>query len=211
MTPMRAGLDDIIPFVVGAIWLIAQIAGAMAKKKRNSSSPFRVSPQDRPRPVQRDRREPVQERKTAAEPEDPFAEILRKMGGLEEFKVPEPQFVEELPEEHPWKPGEIETLPDVQPLRSFQSLEVPVAEVKKPEIDVDVRPKMSAFRSSVPTIKLSSMPSMNLRIDNPSYAEASRGRQGLGDDLHLNDRKALRRAMLSHIIFSQPKALEKIG
>lgn len=196
MNPVRASnLDDFIPFLIAIVWVIAQIAGAAAKKKRALPS-FGEKPQDSPRPVEPGGRRPG----------DSFAELLRQLGGGEEFRIPAPQFDEDLPETPALShrnPIKTEVPP---PEKTFQPLETPDARIKQPQVEIEVRPKMSAFRNSTPSIKL---PSASLRIDSPSYAEASRGKQGLGDELHLNSRKALRRAMLSHIIFSPPKALEK--
>lgn len=184
----------IIWLVVGVFWVIAQIAGAAAKKNQ-------------PRPPPADAGE---EPETSA---DPFAELLRKMAGVEEFRIEPPTFTEE-PEEpvvtpkpvfqsrsranNPWKPGDIEALPDIKPLQRVTHeppAPVPVS------TQIDVRPKMSAFRNSVPSIKL---PTLNLSFQGS--ATSVQNAPNLGKILSPADKNSLRRAMLSHIIFSPPKA-----
>ena len=190
----------IIWLVVGVFWVIAQIAGAAAKKNQ-------------PRPPPAD---------TGEEPEpsaDPFAELLRKMAGVEEFRIEPPKFVEEPAEpvftpkpvrrneartKNPWTSADIEALPDIEPLRReiMGQKEPPPAPVRIPEIDI--RPKMSAFRNSVPSIKL---PTLNLSFQGSSTS--IQNAPNLGKILSLSDKNSLRRAMLSHIIFSPPKALSR--
>jgi len=187
----------IIWLVVGVFWIISQIASAAAKKN-----------QPRPPPA-----DAGQEPESSA---DPFAELLRKMAGVEEFRVEPPTFTEE-PEEtvfapkpvrrneprssNPWKPGDIEALPDIKPLQRV-SREPPAPEPVQPKIDV--RPKMSAFRNSVPSIKL---PTLNLSFQGS--ATSIQNAPNLGKTLSPADKSSLRRAMLSHIIFSPPKALSR--
>jgi hypothetical protein len=183
--------EGFIWLVIGVFWVIAQIAGAAAKKKQ-------------PRPPLSNNRE-----EDAAPVADPIAELLRKMTGIEEFRTEPPEFVEKpqkkpvLIRENPWSPGEIEKLPDIKPLRrAAPTTETPVAVPTMPQ--TDIRPKMSAFRASVPTIKL---PAMNLSF----YGSETSVRKApaLGSVLNPSDKNSLRRAMLSHIIFSPPKALEQ--
>ncbi|MEI7850383.1 MAG: hypothetical protein WCH86_00955 [Kiritimatiellales bacterium] len=190
----------IIWLVVGVFWVIAQIAGAAAKKNQ-------------PRPPPSDTGE--ESRQT----EDPIAELLRKMAGVQEFRVEPPKFVEEPAEpvftpkparrneartKNPWKPDDIAALPDIEPLRReiMGQKGPPPAPVKIPEIDI--RPKMSAFRSSVQTIRL---PTLNLSFQGS--ATSIQNAPNLGKILSPSDKSSLRRAMLSHIIFSPPKALSR--
>jgi len=183
---VKADAEGIIWVIVFAFWVIAQIAGAAAQKKRQTRLP----------PPGEEGRQP---------PEEPFAELLRKMAGAQEFKVPHPEFAEapeEVPEEKPWKWGDIEALPVIEPLRRKPPAPEPIVKpIKVPEIDI--RPKMSAFRNSVPSIRL---PAMNLSFRG---SETSiRKAPSLGTVLNPSDKQTLRRAMLSHIIFSPPKAME---
>ena len=198
----------IIWLVVGVFWVIAQIAGAAAKKNQ-------------PRPPPADASE---------EPEpsvDPFAELLRKMAGVEEFRVEPPKFIEEPAEKtftpqpvrrsevrtkSPREPSPsrrngmtadaIEALPDIEPLRReiMGQRETPLSPVQ-PRIDAHL--KMSAFRNSVPSIKL---PTLNLSFQGS--ATSIQNAPNLGKILSPSDKSSLRRAMLSHIIFSPPKAME---
>ncbi|MCC7300094.1 MAG: hypothetical protein IT583_03330, partial [Verrucomicrobia bacterium] len=133
--------------------------------------------------------------------------MLRKMAGVDEFRIEPPERVEEAVK--PQKPAavsrgrtssvDVSSLPDIKPLQ--RRIVIPEAvEVQT----VDLRPKMSAFRQSVPAIKL---PAMNLsfRGSETSVQNAP----NLGKILNSADRNSIRRAMLSHIIFSPPKALEQ--
>jgi hypothetical protein len=187
--------------IVGVFWVIAQIAGAAAKKKQPLRPP--VAPGDEP----------------GETPGDPFAELLRKMAGVQEFRVEPPTVTEEPAEmpftpspmrrnevrtKNPWKPGDIEALPDIEPLRreTMGQKDIPPAPSKIQEIDI--RPKMSAFRNSVPSIRL---PAMNLSFNGS--ATSIQNVPNLGKIISPSDKNSLRRAMLSHIIFSPPKALSR--
>jgi len=176
--------EGFIWLIVGVFWVIAQIAGAAAKKNRVP-----------------------QGTENGDSPADPFADLLRKMAGAETFRAeppessgePEPEFIAQSP----WKPGDIEALPDIRPLhRDFTGPERAVQPVQVPEIDI--RPKMSAFRASVPSIK---MPAMTLNFRGPETS--ARKTADIEKILRPSDKKSLRRAMLSHIIFAPPRALEK--
>jgi hypothetical protein len=182
---VKAEAPGFIWLIVGVFWVIAQIAGAAAKKNQSLRPP--VASNDDP----------------GEAPGDPFAELLRKMAGAEQFRVEPPAFKEE-PEEKPWKPGEIEKLPDIEPLRRepMGQAEIRPAPAEVPKIDI--RPKMSAFRNSVPSIKL---PAMSLSFQP---LEKSGGKfPTIGRIINPSDKNSLRRAMLSHIIFSPPKALSR--
>jgi hypothetical protein len=182
--------EGFIWLIIGAFWIIAQIAGAAAKKNQ-ARPPLSANDREEGRP-----------------PTDPIAELLRKMTGIEDFHAEPPEFTEEPQEnsiftgKNPWNPGEIEKLPDIQPLRRARAMtEEVLATPALPQIDL--RPKMSAFRTSVPTLKL---PAMNLSF---SGSETSiRQAPALGSILNPSDKNSLRRAILGQIIFSPPKALE---
>lgn len=188
---------SLIWLIVGAFWVIAQVAGAAAKKNQ-------------PRP-------PASNTGEESEPAgDSITELLRKMAGVQEFRAEPPELTEE-PEEttfapvllrqsgsrtkNPWKPGEIEALPDIKPLRRAVP-EPPAPVMVQPKIDAHL--KMSAFRNSIPSIKL---PAMNLSFQGS--ATSVQQVPNLGKILTPSDKNSIRRAMLSHIIFSPPKALEQ--
>jgi hypothetical protein len=180
---VKAEAEGVIWLIVGVFWVIAQIAGAAAKKNQSL-------------------RPPVSDDEPGKQSGDPFAELLRKMAGAEQFRVEPPEY-EESAEETPWKPGEIEKLPDIEPLRreTTSRTEIHPAPIEVPKIDI--RPKMSAFRNSVPSIKL---PTMSLSFQT---LEKSGGKfPAIGKIINPSDKGSLRRAMLSHIIFSPPKAME---
>ena len=68
-------LDALIPLIVGIFWVVAQIAGAAAKKKPPTIQPRRIDPD-----------------------EDPFAEMMRNFRGAKEFDLPPPPRPEPEPE-----------------------------------------------------------------------------------------------------------------
>lgn len=189
--------EGLIWLIVGVFWVIAQIAGAAAKKNQ-------------PRP-------PLSDTDEQTEPSaDSITELLRKMAGVNEFRVEPPEFIEEPKKtavkpalsrqsgsrtKNPWKPGDIEALPDMAPLRRMAA-EPPAPSPALPKLDA--RPKMSAFRNSIPSIKL---PTMNMSFQGS--ATSVQKSPNLGKILNPSDKNSLRRAMISHIIFSPPKALEQ--
>jgi len=204
--PVKA--EGLFWLIVGVFWVIAQIVGTAAKKNQ-------------PRPPLSDTGD---ERDT---PEDPMAELLRKLTGERELRPEPPELFEDAKEEHPWRPGDIEplvparnnppqpvaaarsrmtkvnvdALPDIKPLRRADIPE-PVAKSATTPV-VDVRPKMSTFRQSVPVIKL---PAMNLSFRGAETAV--QGSPNLAKILNPSDRNSIRRAMLGHIILGKPKGLE---
>jgi len=194
-TIVKAGAEGLIWLVVGVFWVIAQIAGAAAKKKMPPPNPF--------------------EEEEGEAPVDPFAELMRKFASVQEFNIPappEPEWIEDTPEAAfesslAWKAGDIAALPDIQPLKRVPL--PPIEEVSKIE-EVDIRPTMRAFRNTLPSMKL---PSMRLHFQCAPHhdRDVDSGKvAGRADRLELQNPKTLRRAMLSHIIFSPPKALEKM-
>jgi len=193
---VKAESGGFIWLIVGVFWVIAQIAGAAAKKKRQEAAGETAAPEE-------------------GRPVDPFAELLRKIAGAQEFRVEPPEF-EEMPEEDlsaafqtPWKAGEIE--PAHQPLQrppqtqgGLYPAAVNLNPSEKPQ--VDIQPKMSSFRSSLSPIK---QPSMNFSFTGASPETRSRGASsGIRSILHPADKTSLRRAMLGHILLGKPKALE---
>ena len=78
-------LDSLFPLLIGLIWVIAQIAGAGAKKKKKAAP--------RPSPVRRPDGETS---------EDPFADFMRRLGGVQEFELPRPP--EPEPADDPVRP-----------------------------------------------------------------------------------------------------------
>ena len=186
MTGSVIKAEGFIWLIVGIFWVIAQIAGAAAKKKQQYS------------PLSADGDGP-------ARSVDPLTELLRKMTGEDLFRAepPDEEYAAE-PETNPWSPGEIEALPDIEPLRreTTGQSDVRQAPIEAPE--VDIRPQMSAFRNSIPSIRLPTI-SLSFQGSETSVCKVS----NIGNLLNPADKNLLRRAMLSHIIFSPPKALEK--
>lgn len=186
MNTVKAGAEELIWIVVGIFWVIAQIAGSAAKKK--------MAP---PRPRDND-----EDEQTA---EDPFSDLMRKLGGVQEFKIPEPPKPKEIRVESPWNAGDIEALPDMQPTQ--RTAPVPVVEEIEKIAEVHIRPTMSAFRNSLPAMRL---PSMKLHFQCAPHhdRDVDSGKDmGRIDRLGLKDRANFRRAMLSHIILGKPKAM----
>ncbi|QHI70740.1 hypothetical protein [Tichowtungia aerotolerans] len=179
-------LDALIPLIIGAFWIIAQIAGAAAKKK--GAPP-------RPRAADHENNE------------DPFAELMRRLGGVQEFKIPTPPEPIDLPDEHPWKPGDIEALPDMTRKTPATAKTIqktpPVTDVKPIEVPaMDLRPSMRSFRTAMPAMKL---PAMSLSVQR---SERSIGTvPTIGKIINPDDRRTLRRAMLGHIILGKPRGL----
>lgn len=184
--PVKA--EGLIWLIVGVFWVIAQIAGAAAKKNQ-------------PRPTGTDSEsEEVLRVPPALSNVDGFAEMLRKMAEVQpiEETEPAPVFVQQPPRHR----VDIEKLPDMKPSRREPPSPEPVAKaIKIPE--ADLRPKMSAFRNSVPSIK---MPAMNLSFHGSETSV--KNVPNLEKILNPADKTSVRRAMLGHIIFSPPKAME---
>jgi len=187
MTPVfTASAPGFIWLIVGIFWVVAQIAGAAAKKQQAS------------RPVAPDA-EP------GATPGDPFAELMRKMAGVQPFEIPQPEYNNEpeYEEEQEANLAATETMPNIEPLRRevIRQTDLPPSLAELPKIVV--RPTMKAFRNTLPAMKL---PAMTLRFQPSEKTEQNVPM--LGKILNPADKASLRRAMLSHIIFSPPKALE---
>lgn len=194
---VQAEAGGFIWLIVGAFWVVAQIAGAAAKKNQP--------------------RVPLSGTGEARKmPEDPIAELLRKMAGVEEFRVEPPEFAGETEAETAFaretpavsrrngmKADEIEKLPDIKPFQRATPNPPPPVPILP---QIAVHPKMSTFRQSVPTIKL---PAMNLSFHGSETSV--RKVPNLGEILNPSDKNSIRRAMLSHIIFSPPKALDQVG
>jgi hypothetical protein len=212
MNPIvKAEADNLIWIIVGLFWVIAQIAGAAAKKKRPPRPPA-AEEEEKEKPVLSG---------------DPFMEMLRRLAGKQSIEIPRPAEQKlsessgseqsrqgllrraEPGQEKPWNPDNFETLPDIRPLRrpsfSRQEQEIkPTGELS----NLHVRPQMSTFRSTLPAMKLPTvkLPAMNLSFQT---SEKSKGNlPALRKIINPADKRSLRRAMLSHIIFSPPKAFE---
>jgi len=203
MSIVKAGAEELIWVVVGIFWVIAQIAGSSKKKK---APPFRVNPQGEPRPMDEEKGGPA---------EDPFADLMRKLTGVQEIKAPTTPESTPLPRAVPLpRKGEMHlaSAPSPEPMPAPKPK--PITEVA----EVDIRPTMSSFRSIMPAMKLPSM-KMSFRPSDPRYSESAFGDAErpkstpispmLGKIINPADKRTLRRAMLSHIIFSPPKALEQ--
>ncbi|MDH3345715.1 MAG: hypothetical protein OEL75_00870 [Kiritimatiellaceae bacterium] len=171
---MTVKAEGFVWLIVGVFWIIAQIAGAASKKK--------TAPQRRPIP---DHNEPPGE--------DPFADLMQKLSGVQEFNVPQPsEPVVQKPE----------------PIVSQQAQPAPTIKASpEPEApaSVDIRPTMNSFKTAMPSMKF---PSMKLHFQCATHHDRdmdSGKKEGLGDRLGLKDRATLRRAMVSHIILGRPK------
>lgn len=187
MQIVKADGNFVVMFIVGLFWIIAQIAGAASKKKPAPPSPdFNPDEED-----------------SAAE--DPFADLMRKLSGAQEFKTPPPpgpRPIKEKPVEplEPlWSTDELNDPPKPQQAALTAKPVEPPAEIAAP----NMQPSMEAFRSSMPSIK---MPTMDLNFQT---LEKTGGKIPMfGKIIDSVDRQSIRRAMLSHIIFSKPKAME---
>jgi len=180
-TIIKAEAGGLIWVVVGVFWVIAQIAGAAAKKNQP------------PRPVESDDR-------PGETPGDPFAELLRKMAGAQTFELPQPEYEEEQEEAL----AATERMPDIEPLRreTMGQTDMPPDPVELTKIAI--HPAQRTFRNTLPAMKL---PAMTLRFQ--PLEKTGRNVPNLGNVINPADKSTLRRAMLSHIIFSPPKALSR--
>ncbi len=189
---VQAGAEELIWIVVGVFWVIAQIAGGAAKKKRTP-----------PRPVSGDENHEPSVPSRVEGAEDPFANLMRKLAGVQEFKIPTPP----EPVEMPVKAARSERLAPPKTSKSI-SRATPPAEPHRAEpaievAEVDIRPTMSSFRSAMPVMKL---PAMKLSFQ-PS-GKSSGNVPILGKIINPADKQTLRRAMLSHIVLGKPRGLE---
>jgi hypothetical protein len=180
-TFVTAELDNFIPLIIGVFWIIAQVAGNSKKKSK---------PGNRPAP---DR--PEKSRMNS------LNELMQQLSDAQEVTIPPPP-----------QPVEIKRQPE--PIKStaqpFAVPHTPKPVVKAPEIieipEVAIRPTMSAFRNSMPTMKL---PSMKLHFQCATHHDRdvdSGKKMGFDTKLGLTDRTAIRSAMVNHIILGKPKA-----
>jgi len=195
MNIVKAGAEELIWLVVGIFWVIAQIAGSAAKKKKTPSRP-------------------VTGEKSEA-PADPFTDLMRKLSGGQEFKTPQPPEPEKTPDETTaWYPEmarrhglhekAIKTPPAPPPVVLAKKKP---AEEPSNASEVDIRPTLSAFRNTLPSMKL---PSIKLHFQCATHHDrgVDSGKDiGRAAKLDLKNRTVFRRAMLSHIILGRPKAL----
>jgi len=190
----KIDFDSALPLIIGLIWVIAQVAGAAAKKKNAAT---------RPSSMKTNNEEPA---------EDPFAALMRKIGGVQEFKIPDPSGPprselrsttgepKKVKADRSWKPDDVKTLPDVKPIRREAAIPEPKP-IQAPLLDA--HPKMSSFKSAMPSIKL---PAMKLSLQGSG--KSGSGVLKIGKIINPADKQTLRRAVLGHIILSKPKALE---
>jgi hypothetical protein len=192
---VKAGAEELIWLVVGVFWVIAQIAGNSAQKKLKERQLQSSETEDTDQP-------PVDGR---------MAELVRRLSGVQEIRIPEPPPPRELRKRH-HKPTH----------RSSESEKqsAPEKAVRKTKLDapkeiteMEFRPSMNSFRNAMPTIQLPSikLPSMKLHYQCAAHHDRdvdSGHETGRAAHLNLKDRKALRRAMLNHVILSKPKAFE---
>jgi len=186
-TIIKAGTENWVWIIVGIFWVIAQIAGASKKKKQ----PLR----------------PVSDEVDDAS-EEPLAHLMRKLAGVPvEFSEPSP--VDATP---PSRFPDLRNSIDATPPSHRQQTPAPISQESEPVVEpmeapaVNLRPTMSAFRNTLPTLKL---PAIKLNIQGPE--KTSSHLPSLSNLIKPGDQRALRRTMLSHIVFSPPKALERSG
>jgi len=207
MQIVQAGGDFVVMLIVGLFWVIAQIAGAASKKKQAPPSPdFNQDEED-------------------SVTEDPFADLMRKLSGVQELKTPPPPASRPIKEEpvEPskplWSTEELNEPPKPQPVAVTAKPTQP-AEPPAKIAATNIQPSMEAFRSSMQSIKMPTM-DLNFQTSDRRYPEsafgspkeAERKKTGgkvpmFGKMIDPSDRQSVRRAMLSHIIFSKPKAME---
>jgi hypothetical protein len=182
MNIAKIDLDSLFPLIIGAIWIIAQILSAAARKK-----------QARPEGAG----QPAPSGKTG---DDPFAELMRKLGGVQEFKIPDPPEPEPVFIDTP--PPTADAVPPPRPAPAQDAVVTP--RLRSDELStVDIRPTMSSFRTAMPSMKL---PAMNLSFQTSE--KQGHGLPRVGKIISRADKQALRRAVLGHIILGKPKALE---
>ena len=190
MTIAAINLDGILPLIIGLIWVIAQIAGAAAKKK--------TTPPGRPRQPWMDNGET--EDAPALGGADGFADLIRQLSGAQEVTAPTPPRPKNLPAQPLWEPDETEPQPIAQPVTQ-------TAPALKPELDkvaaVDIRPAMSSFKVAMPAMKL---PAMNLSFRTSE--KSGSGVPRVGKIINPADKQTLRRAVLGQIILGKPRSME---
>ncbi len=189
MNIAKIDLDSLFPLIIGAIWIIAQVLSAAARKK-----PARPAGPDRPAPA-------------GETGEDPFAELMRKLGGVQEFKIPDPPEPADLPE-----PAEAVSPPIPQPIRTAAPVSRFAADQdmanapQRPSAEAPaaaVRPTMNAFRTAMPSMKL---PAMNLSFQTSE--KQGTGLPRVGKIINPADKQTLRRAVLGHIILGKPRGMD---
>ncbi|MCU0858805.1 MAG: hypothetical protein MUC65_10440 [Pontiellaceae bacterium] len=192
MNIIKAGGDDLVWLIVGVFWVIAQIAGGISKKNKRRP-PATAASGEQPEPA-----------------ENQLSDLLRQLSGQQPVEIPLPDYAELMgkqestPENH-WSSNELAALPvfsgKAEPPPLPPPVLKPVAEVPK----IDIRPTMKAFRNASVAMK---QPSMNLRIQG--LEKRAEKIPMCGHIINPADRNSLRRAMLSHIILSKPKGMERL-
>ena len=190
MDIVKAGAEDLVWVVVGIFWIIAQIAGSAAKKKRASS-----------------RSTSGNSEKLA---ESPFSDFMQKLVDAQEIKpqTPPPPAASfktrkstlEVPSSKKILQQEVPPILNSTPPQQDKPLPKETI-VEAPKITA--QPTLSSFSSAMPAMKLPSM-----AMKSQSSGKSSTMSPLLGNIIQPADKQSLRRAMLSHIIFSPPKALE---
>jgi len=212
---VRAGVDDIIPFVVIVIFIIVRLAGFIQKSKEGRK-PQGPQPAHPPRPERR--------------PPSTLEDFFKQLAG-EPVQPPEPapstlkrpDYLKEMEEFNLLQAEELEE-------------EIIVESIPAPEIELPVPPKVSNdweevskdrqresrsastwSREKIEPAKIQSLESVK-----PTHALLS-GAHGLkmpgGNPLRiasksgaswfsLEDRATLKNAMVSHIVFSPPRAYD---
>ncbi len=182
---INVGSEELVWVIVAIFWGIAKIVSAAAKKKR-SERPHTDASSDTSN--------------------DPIAEQLRKLLGGQDIQVSESTYREipKVPPKNPLESDDVEVLPgmcksiDPQPAISPEKIPEKVSEF-------DFRPTMSQFRRGIPSIKL---PIMTTTEMPNAIQRRKKTKSSLAQLIDPANRKSIRRAMLSHILFSPPKAME---
>ena len=183
MNIAKFNIDSLIPVIIGLIWVVAQLAGAVAKKKKTQP---RITDEEK-------------------SPTDPFAELMRKLSGVQEFKIPAPPEPEKrLAQALPTAPAPLKTQ-DEKKTQTMQK-KVPASLVSI----VNIQPPTSSFQSAMPSMKLPSMSFQSL----PSLSGASAKKGGglpskLEKIINPSDKQTLRRAILGHIVLGNPRGMDE--
>jgi len=195
------GGEMLLWLVVGIFWVIAQIAGAGKRKARPGQ---REAQREE---LNRIAREGEAEAERNEETDiDPFSDLMRKLAGEQPRPVPV-QPVREKPKPIPPPPSTgTQHAPAPKPATRLPRSELRsatgVEPAKTEAIDVEAPAKQKGSSLAMPSMKLPL-----IRAGFQSIDQSGAGFPRIIRELDLTGRNALRRAMLSHIIFEKPKGL----
>ena len=190
-------LEALIPLFIAGFWIVAQILGAVNKKK---------SPPTKSRPA------------GGPAKSDPMSELMSKLNQIQDIKQPSaPATTKRVQPARPAqqlaarKPGsdtvslsrtQQEPTPAIQ-----QSVRRAAIAPQKPIAlpDMDANPTMRSFKSSMPSMKL---PTMNLRVQTSKNSRS--GVPRIGKIIQRGDKQALRRAVIGQVVLGKPKAFQRM-